>query len=218
MRAISRILISITRVFRYHDERGADPIERLFQLLEATDDYDSRRAIIRRLGLASRLSNPMRRMREVVHRLADVAKYPISDVYFLLVHNDYLAGEFDVPSFVFEELSRGLEKGDIPNYYVNVLSDIPFKRRVEPYVALLSSDSEGKLFGVLPFGSSSYVGSDEQGFAPAIRDEIGIIETISDLLPHDGCFRYHREALSEIICRKEREIDAERWRSFHEAF
>lgn len=205
-------------VFRYLDERGADPIERLFQLLEATDDYDSRRAIIRRLGLASRLSNPMRRMREVVHRLADVAKYPISDVYSLLVHNDYLAGEFDVPSFVFEELSRGLEKGDIPNYYVNVLSDIPFKRRVEPYVALLSSDSEGKLFGVLPFGSSSYVGSDEQGFAPAIRDEIGIIETISDLLPHDGCFRYHREALSEIICRKEREIDAERWRSFHEAF
>lgn len=205
-------------VFRYLDERGADPIERLFQLLEATDDYDSRRAIIRRLGLASRLSNPMRRMREVVHRLADVAKHPIGDVYFLLVHNDYLAGEFDVPSFVFEELGRGLEKGDIPNYYVNVLPDIPFKRRVEPYVALLSSDSEGKLFGVLPFGSSSYVGSDEQGFAPAIRAEIGIIETISDLLPRDSCFGYHREVLSEIIRRKEREIDAERWRSFHQAF
>lgn len=205
-------------VFRYLDERGADPIEQLFQLLEATDDYDSRRAIIRRLGLASRLSNPMRRMREVVHRLADVAKYPISDVYFLLVHNDYLAGEFDVPSFVFEELGRGLEKGDIPNYYVNVLSDIPFKRRVEPYVALLSSDSEGKLLGVLPFGSSSYAGSIKQGFAPAIRAEIEIIETISDSLPHDGSFRYHREVLGEIISRKEREIDEERWRSFHETF
>lgn len=203
-------------VFRYLDERGADPIGRLFQLLEATDDYDLRRAIIRRLGLASSLSNPMRRMREVVHRLADVAKYPTSAVYFLLVHNGYLAGEFDVSSFVFEELRIGLEKGNIPKHYSRVLSDIPIMSRVEPYVALLSSDSAGKLLDVLPFGSSSYAGSIEQGFAPAIRKEIEIIETISNLLPHDGRFRYHREVLSDIIRRKEREIDEERWRSFHE--
>ena len=203
-------------VFRYLDERGADPIGRLFQLLEATDDYDLRRAIIRRLGLASSLSNPMRRMREVVHRLADVAKYPTSAVYFLLVHNGYLAGEFDVSSFVFEELRIGLEKGNIPKHYSRVLSDIPIMSRVEPYVALLSSDSAGKLLDVLPFGSSSYAGSIEQGFAPAIRKEIEIIETISNLLPHDGRFRYHREVLSDIIRRKEREIDEERWQSFHE--
>ena len=203
-------------VFRYLDERGADPIERLFQLLVAADNYASRRVIICRLGQASRLSNPMKRMREVVRRLAGVAKYPTGDVYALLVHNDYLAAGFDVPTLVFEELRIGLEKGNIPNYFSRVLSDTPFMSRVEPYVALLSSDSAGKLFDVLPFGSSSYAGSIEQGFAPAIRTEIEIIETISDLLPHDGRFRYHREVLSDIICRKEREIDEERWRSFHE--
>lgn len=203
-------------VFRYLDERGADPIERLFQLLVAADNYASRRVIICRLGQASRLSNPMKRMREVVRRLAGVVKYPTGDVYALLVHNDYLAAGFDVPTLVFEELRIGLETGNIPNYFSRVLSDIPFMSRVEPYVALLSSDSAGKLFEVLPFGSSSYAGSIEQGFAPAIRAEIEIIETISDSLPHDGRFRYHREVLGEIISRKERKIDEERWRSFHE--
>lgn len=204
-------------VFRYLDERGADPIERLFRLLVAADNYASRRVIICRLGQASRLSNPMKRMREVVRRLAGVVKYPTGDVYALLVHNEYLAAGFDVPTLVFEELRIGLEKGNIPNYFSRVLSDIPFMSRVEPYVALLSSDSAGKLFDVLPFGSSSYAGSIEQGFAPAIRAEIEIIETISDSLPRDGRFRYHREVLGEIISRKEREIDEERWRSFHEA-
>lgn len=203
-------------VFRYLDERGADPIERLFQLLVAADNYASRRAIICRLGQASRLSNPMKRMQEVVRHLADVVKYPMIDVYALLVHNEYLAAGFDVPTLLFEDLMLGLEKGDIPNYYSMVLSDIPFKNRVEPYVALLSSDLAGKLFDVLPFGSSSYAGSIEQGFAPAIRREIEIIETISNMLPHDGRFKYHREVLSDIIRRKEREIDEERWRSFHE--
>ena len=205
-------------LFRYLDERGADPIERLFQLLKTIDDYESRRSILRRLGQASKMSCPMRRMQEVVYRLAAVAKCPIYDVYALLVNNDYLDNKFDVTSFIFDELKHGLETDDIPNYYSYVLSSIPLKTRMEPYAALLSSDLAGKLFGVLPFGSSSYVGSSKQGFAPAIRAEIEIIETISDLLPHDSRFMNHREVLSDIIRGKEREIDEERWRSFHEAF
>lgn len=119
--------------------------------------------------------------------------------------------------FIAGELERGLEEGAVPEHYSIVLADIPFKDRMETYVDLLSKDPEGRLFRILPFGSSSYIGSGEEGFASAYRQEIEIIKSISKSLPEDGRYSYHRKRLDEIVRAKEIEVERERWRSFHES-
>ncbi|MBM6776852.1 hypothetical protein H7U34_06125 [Collinsella tanakaei] len=204
-------------LFRYLDEKGSDPIDCLFGRLESADGYDDRRKIIRRMGQASCLDNPEKRMREVVHRLVSCSKLPDHDVASLLTYNVYLSRGFDVLGFIAGELECGLEEGVVPEHYSTVLADIPFKDRMETYVDLLSKDPEGRLFEALPFGSSSYVGSGEEGFAPAYREEIEIIKSISKSLPEDSCYSYHRKRLDEIVCAKEIEVERERWRSFHES-
>lgn len=204
-------------LFRYLDEKGFDPVGCLLWQLENANDYYERRAIICRLGHASGLQEPKEKMHEVVQRLDASAGFSTYDVGALLTHNDCLARDFDVQEFVFDELRRGLEEGSIPKCYAVVLMDIPFEKRVEPYIDLLSGDPDGTLFGVLPFGSASHVGSGVEGFAPAYRAEIKAIRAISDSLPKDNRFSYHREHLREIIDEKEREVERERWRNFHES-
>lgn len=204
-------------LFRYLDEKGSDPIDCLFGRLESADGYDDRRKIIRRMGQVSCLDNPEKRMREVVHRLVSCGKLPDHDVASLLTYNVYLSRGFDVLGFIARELERGLEEGVVPEHYSTVLADIPFKDRMETYVDLLSKDPEGRLFEALPFGSSSYVGSGEESFAPAYREEIEIIKSISKSLPEDSCYSYHRKRLDEIVRAKGREIERERWRNFHES-
>ena len=204
-------------LFRYLDEKGSDPIDCLFGRLESADGYDDRRKIIRRMGQVSCLDNPEKRMREVVHRLVSCGKLPDHDVASLLTYNVYLSRGFDVLGFIAGELERGLEEGVVPEHYSAVLADIPFKDRMETYVDLLSKDPKGRLFEALPFGSSSYVGSGEESFAPAYREEIEIIKSISKSLPEDSCYSYHRKRLDEIVRTKEREIERERWRNFHES-
>ena len=204
-------------LFRYLDEKGSDPIDCLFRRLESADGYDDRRKIIRRMGQVSCLDNPDKRVHEAVHRLVSCSKLPDHDVASLLTHNCYLSKVFDVLEFIAGELERGLEEGAVPEHYSIVLADIPFKDRMETYVDLLSKDPEGRLFGILPFGSSSYIGLGEEGFASAYRQEIEIIKTISKSLPEDGRYSYHRKRLDEIVRAKEIEVERERWRSFHES-
>ena len=204
-------------LFRYLDEKGSDPIDCLFRRLESADGYDDRRKIIRRMGQVSCLDNPDKRVHEAVHRLVSCSKLPDHDVASLLTHNCYLSKVFDVLVFIAGELERGLEEGAVPEHYSIVLADIPFKDRMETYVDLLSKDPEGRLFGILPFGSSSYIGSGEEGFASAYRQEIEITKTISKSLPEDGRYSYHRKRLDEIVRAKEIEVERERWRSFHES-
>ena len=88
---------------------------------------------------------------------------------------------------------------------------------METYIDLLSKDPEGRLFEVLPFDSSSYFGSGEEGLAPAYREEIEIIKSISKSLPENSLYSYHRKRLDEIVRAKEIEVERERWRSFHES-
>lgn len=204
-------------LFRYLDEKDSDPIDCLFRRLESADGYDDRRKIIRRMGQASRLDNPEKRMHEVVRHLVSCSKLPDYDVASLLTYNCYLSKDFDVLEFIVGELEHGLEEGAVPEHYSIVLGNIPFKDRMETYIDLLSKDPEGRLFGVLPFGSSSYVGSGEEGFAPAYREEIEIIRSISKSLPEDSRYCYHRKRLDEIVRAKEIEVERERWRSFHES-
>lgn len=204
-------------LFRYLDEKGLDPIGCLFCQLENANDYSERQAIICRLGHTSGLQEPKERMHEVVQRLDASAGFSTYDIGILLAHNERLAKDFDVREFIFDELKRGLEENAIPEYYTVVLMSIPFESRVNPYIELLSRDSDGILFGVLPFGAASYVGSGAEGFAPAYRAEIRAIRKIPDSLPKDGRFSYHRGRLHEIINEKEREIERERWRNFHES-
>ncbi len=204
-------------LFRYLDEKGSDPIDCLFRRLEPVNGYDDRRKIIRRMGQVSCLDNPEKRMCEIVHRLVSCSKLPDHDVASLLTYNSYLSKVFDVLEFIAGELEHGLEEETIPGYYSIVLADIPFRDRAKTYVDLLCKDPEGRLFGVLPFGSSSYVGSGEEGFASAYRQEIEIIKTISKSLPEDGRYSYHRKRLDEIVRAKEIEVERERWRSFHES-
>lgn len=204
-------------LFRYLDEKGADPIDCLFRCLEVADSYDGRRETIRRMGQVSGLSNPEARMHEVVRRLGSCCNLSRFDIGTLLTHNEYLSTDFDVLGFIVKELECGLAEGDIPEFFSCVLADIPFKKRMEAYIDLLSKDPEGKLLAILPFGSSSYVGSGKEGFIPAYSAEIGIVKSISDSLPRDACFAYHRKYLDKIVRAKEREIEKERWRSFHES-
>lgn len=204
-------------LFRYLDEKGSDPIDCLFGRLESADGYDDRRKIIRRMGQVSCLDNPDKRVHEAVHRLVSCSKLPDHDVASLLTHNCYLSKVFDVLEFIAGELERGLEEGAVPEHYSIVLADIPFKDRMETYVDLLSKDPEGRLFGILPFSSSSYIGSGEEGFASAYRQEIEIIKSISISLPEGGRYSYHRKRLDEIVRAKEIEVERERWRSFHES-
>ena len=204
-------------LFRYLDEKGSDPIDCLFGRLESADGYDDRRKIIRRMGQVSCLDNPDKRVHEAVHHLVSCSKLPDHDVASLLTHNCYLSKVFDVLEYIAGELERGLEEGAVPEHYSIVLADIPFKDRMETYVDLLSKDPEGRLFGILPFGSSSYIGSGEEGFASAYRQEIEIIKSISKSLPEDGRYSYHRKRLDEIVRAKEIEVERERWRSFHES-
>lgn len=83
---------------------------------------------------------------------------------------------------------------------------------------MLRKDPEGKLLKVLPFDAPSYSGTVEEGFTPAYRSEIDIIQSISKSLPKDKCFNYHRNRLYEVICEKKRKIEQERWRRFHKVF
>ena len=204
-------------LFRYLDEKDSDPIDCLFGCLESADGYDDRRKIIRRMGQVSCLDNPEKRMHEVVHRLVSCSKLPDHDVASLLTYNCYLSKDFDVLEFIAGELEHGLEEGTVPEHYFIVLDNIPFKDRMETYIDLLSKDPEGRLFEALPFGSSSYVGSKEDGFAPAYREEIEIIKSISKSLPEDNRYSYHRKRLDEIVRAKGMEVGRERWRSFHES-
>lgn len=204
-------------LFRYLDEKGAAPIDCLFWRIEAISSYDDRRRIIRRMGQVSRLTNPEKKMHEVVRRLVSRRKISYFDVGVLLSHNEYLSTNFDVLGFITKELGCGLKEGDIPEFYFSVLADFPFKKRMEAYIELLSKDPEGKLLAILPFGSSSYVGSGKEGFVPAYYAEIEIVKSISNSLPRDACFAYHRRYLAKIVCAKECEIEKERWRSFHES-
>ena len=204
-------------VFGYLDEKGLDPVGCLLSQLEKMGDNFERQEIICRLGHASGLQEPKKRMSEVVYRLDATAGFSTYDIGALLVHNNYLAKDFDVQEFVFDELRRGLEEDSIPRCYTTALMYIPFETRVESYIDLLSRDPDGTLFGILPFGSASYVESGAEGFAPAYRAEIRAIRTISESLPKDDRFSYHRGRLHEIIDEKEREIERERWRNFHES-
>lgn len=204
-------------LFRYLDERGADPVDCLFRRLEIVDNYDDCREIICRLGQVSRLCNPEKRMHEIVRRLDACREFPSFDVGVLLTHNVYLSTSFDVLRFISKEIEHGLEEGDVPKCYSVVLADISFRDRIELYVDLLSKDTEGILFGVLPFGSSSYCGSEVDGFVPAYHEEIEIIRLISKSLPEDSRFNFHRKRLDEMICAKEQDIERERWRNFHES-
>ncbi|NMM94474.1 hypothetical protein [Bifidobacterium oedipodis] len=204
-------------LFRYLDERGADPIGCLIKQLEGADSSCNRCKLIRRMGHASGLCDSKERVLEAIQRLISCSEFPEYDVYDLLSYNEYLENDFDVSGFIFDVLERGLNVGDVPKYYSIVLSDIPFKDRAEPYVSLLSKDPEGKFLSILPFGSSSYVGSGEEGFASAYREEIEIIESISKSLPRDSRFSSHRGRLHEIVQAKKREIERERWRKFHES-
>lgn len=204
-------------LLRYLDEKDSDPIGYLFRRLESADGYDDRRKIIRRMGQVSCLDNPEKRMREVIHRLVSCGKFPDYDVASLLTYNCYLSKDFDVLEFIVGELEHGLEEESVPEHYSIVLEKIPFKDRMETYIDLLSKDSEGRLFEVLPFCSSSYVGSGKEGFAPAYREEIEIIKSISKSLPEDSRYSYHRKRLDEIVRAKEIAVERERWRSFHES-
>lgn len=204
-------------VFRYLGAKGINPVDCLIKHLEAAEGFDDRRKIIRRMGQVSHLPNPKEKMHEAINRLVSCSKFPTHDVVTLLRHNDYLAKDFDVPAFIFDELECGLDKGCVPEYYNIALSDIPFRERMGPYTVLLSRDQGGKLLGMLPFGSSSYVGSGEQGFAPTYYEEIEIIKSIWESLPKNSCFSFHRKHLQGIIRAKEQEIEQERWRSFHES-
>ena len=204
-------------LFRYLDEKGAAPIDCLFRRIEATSSHDDRRRIIRRMGQVSGLTNPEKRMHGVVRRLVSRRKISCFDVGVLLSHNEYLSANFDVLGFITKELGCGLKEGDIPEFYFSVLAGFPFKKRMEAYIELLSKDPEGKLLAILPFESSSYVGSGKEGFVPAYSAEIEIVKSISNSLPRDACFAYHRKCLAKIVCAKECEIEKERWRSFHES-
>lgn len=204
-------------LFRYLDEKDSNPIDCLFRCLESADGYDDRRKIIRRMGQVSCLDNPEKRMNEAIHCLVSCSKLPDYDVASLLTYNCYLSKDFDVLEFIVGELEHGLGEGAIPKHFHIVLENIPFKDRMETYIDLLSKDPEGRFFGVLPFGSSSYVGSGEEGLAPAYREEIEIIKSISKSLPEDSLYSYHRERLDEIVRAKEIEVERERWRSFHES-
>ena len=185
--------------------------------LKTVGSYDNRRVIIRRMGQISWLPDSEERMHGTIQRLVSCSGSPSTDVGILFIHNEYLSTGFNVLRFISKELLRGLEEGDVPRCYPVVLADIPFKSRMETYIDLLSKDPEGRLFEVLPFGSSSYVGSGEEGFAPAYREEIEIIRSISKSLPGDSRFSLHRRRLDEIVYAKKREIEQERWRSFHES-
>ena len=204
-------------LFRYLDEKDSNPIDCLFRCLESADGYDDRRKIIRRMGQVSCLDNPEKRMNEVIHCLVSCSKLPDYDVASLLTYNCYLSKDFDVLDFIVGELEHGLEEGAMPKHYHVVLEKIPIKDRMETYIDLLSKDPEGRLFEVLPFDSSSYVGSREEGLAPAYREEIEIIKSISKSLPEDSLYSYHRKRLDEIVRAKEIEVERERWRSFHES-
>ena len=156
-------------------------------------------------------------MHGVVRRLVSRRKISCFDVGVLLSHNEYLSANFDVLGFITKELGCGLKEGDIPEFYFSVLAGFPFKKRMEAYIELLSKDPEGKLLAILPFESSSYVGSGKEGFVPAYSAEIEIVKSISNSLPRDACFAYHRKCLAKIVRAKECEIEKERWRSFHES-
>lgn len=204
-------------LFRYLDEKDSNPIDCLFRCLESADGHDDRRKIIRRMGQVSCLDNPEKRMNEVIHCLVSCSKLPDYDIASLLTYNCYLSKDFDVLKFIVGELEHGLEEGAMPKHYHVVLEKIPFKDRMETYIDLLSKDPEGRLFEVLPFDSSSYFGSGEEGLAPAYREEIEIIKSISKSLPEDSLYSYHRKRLDEIVRAKEIEVERERWRSFHES-
>lgn len=204
-------------LFRYLDEKGADPVGQLLKHLKTVGSYDNRRVIIRRMGQISWLPDSEERMHGAIQRLVSCSGSPSTNVGILFIHNEYLSTGFNVLRFISKELLRGLEEGDVPRCYRVVLADIPFKSRMETYIDLLSKDPEGRLFEVLPFGSSSYVGLGEEGFAPAYREEIKIIRSISKSLPEDSRYCYHRRQLGEIVRAKEREIERERWRVFHES-